>query len=460
MNTTAKNAQAETDATFSALGVNPDLIAALQRLKIDAPTEIQRQMIPAVLEGKDCLARASTGAGKTNTYLLPILQTVVPGESVQALVIQPTRSLALQFQRNLQRFAPEKPVRTAVALGGRPSRDHPDPLSGSPDVLIAIPRGAAELARRKSHDWSSLRLLVIDEVDAILDERGPDQLKQVHAALAHEHQTILLAGSLDESVRELAAEILRDPVEVDLPPGPPRSASASQSYFAVDPDEKFDALLSFCKQESPQLAIVLTNTAEQAREVARRLERARVSCRWIGERPAPARRERHERRGPRARSEVIIASDPAPRHLSTIPASHLLHYEMPSDIDAYMYRLEQAPRLRKHGHVIAFVEPTQEAMLAEIEQRVGKPLDKREPLEHPKRPHRHKKVESADSHDSQPAPEANRPKPKPKTRGRLGKVLHQDEELEARGVQPPPRTLGSRFRTNRRGRPLRRPGSR
>jgi superfamily II DNA/RNA helicase len=460
MNTTAENTHSGTEAGFEALGVHPDLIAALQRLKLDAPTQLQRQMIPAVLEGKDCLARASTGAGKTNTYLLPILQTVTPGESVQALVIQPTRSLALQFQRNLQRFAPERPVRTAVALGGRPSRDHPDPLAQSPDVLITIPRGAGALARRKSHDWSSLRLLVIDEVDAILDERGADQLKQVHAALAHEHQTILLAGNLDEPVRELAAEILRDPIEVDLPPGPPRSASASQSYFAVDPEEKFDALLSFCKQESPRLAIVLTNTAEQAREVARRLERARVSCRWIGEQPAAARRERHERRGPRARSEVIIASDPAPRRLSTIPASHLLHYEMPRDIDTYMYRLEQAPRLRKHGHVIAFVEPTQETMLAEIAQRVGKPLDKREPLEHPKRRRHHQKAESAHSRDSQPAPKANHPKPKPETRGRLREVLHRDEDLEARGVQPPPRTLGSRFRTGRRGKPLRRPGSR
>jgi superfamily II DNA/RNA helicase len=231
----------------------------------------------------------------------------------------------------------------------------------------------------------------------------------------------------------------------------------------VDPKEKFDALLSFCKQESPRLAIVLTNTAECGREVARRLERARVSCRWIGEQPAAARREqheRHERRGPRVRSEVIVASDPAPRRLCTIPASHLLHYEMPSDIDTYMYRLEQAPRLRKHGHVIAFIEPAQEAMLAEIEQRVGKPLDKREPLEHPKGRRRHEKAESAHSHGSPPPPKANLPKPKPETRGRLREVLHRDEELEARGVQPPPRTLGSRFRTGRRGKPLRRPGSR
>ena len=161
-------------------------------------------------------------------------------------------------------------------------------------------------------------------------------------------------------------------------------------------------------------------------------------------------------RAPRAQSEGIVASDPAPRRLSTIPASHLLHYEMPSDTDAYMHRLKQTPRLRKHGQVIAFVEPAQEALLAEIEQRVGKPRDKRDPLEHPQRRRPPRKPESADSHAPR---KTDPPKPKREARGRLNKILLQNNELEARGVQPPPRTLGSRFRTNRRGKPLRRPGA-
>jgi ATP-dependent RNA helicase DeaD len=457
MSDTSETTQTGTGGGFQALGLTPDLITALERLKLDAPTEIQRQMIPVVLDGRDCLARASTGTGKTNTYLLPILQTLTPGEGIQALVIQPTRAIALQFQRNLQRFAPERPLRTALVLGGRPNLDQPDPLAQSPDVLIAIPRGAAALARRKEQIWSALRLVVVDELDAILDERGPGQLKQLHAALAHEHQTVLLASSLDEPVRELAAEMLRDAVVIDAPVGPPRYASASQSYFAVDPDEKFDALLSFCKQELPKLAIVFTNTAEQARHVAHRLERARVSCRWIDERHGRPQRERRVQHSGGTRSEVIVANDPPARRLSTVPASHLLHYEMPADIDAYVRRLEQSSRLRKHGHVIAFVQPAEQSLLAEIEQRIGKPLEKREPLEHPKRQRRDKKSEPG---SSPPAPPVSPPEPTRQGSGRLGKVLLQDDELDARGVQPPPRTLGSRFRTNRRGRPLRRPGPR
>lgn len=455
MNETIEESQDAANADFEALGIKPDLIAALERLRLDAPTEIQRQMIPAVLDGKDCLARAHSGAGKTNTYLLPILQTVTPGEGLQAMVILPTRSIALQFQRNLQRFAPEKPLQTAVALGGRSSHDQPDPLSQSPEALIATPRGAGSLTRRSDHDWSALRILVIDEADAILDERGSDQLEQVHDALKHEYQTILLTGSLDEPVRALADKMLRDPVEIDMPPGKPRSTSASQSYFAVEPDEKFDALVSFCKQESPKLALVLTNTDEQARMLTQRLERVRVTCRWIDERSDPKRREQRGRRQPRDRSEVIVVNDPAPRRLSTIPASHLLHYEMPDAIDTYMHRLEQASRLRKQGEIIAFVEPSQETMLAEIEQRIGKTMKKREPLKRPPRRQRDQKSEPV---RSQPTRETTPSQPETDVRGRLNKILRPNEELEARGVKPPARTLGSRFRTNRRGKPLRRPG--
>ncbi|MFQ5804877.1 MAG: DEAD/DEAH box helicase [Phycisphaerae bacterium] len=450
MSDTAHNVQDSTESGFQDLGVEPDLIAALQRRKLSAPTEIQQHLIPAVLEGKDCLARASTGAGKTNAYLLPILQRLTPGDGLQALVIQPTRSLALQLERNLRRFAPERPLRTAVAVGGRRSHGQPDPLADAPDVLIATPRGAAELARRGRHDWSTLRIVVIDEADAILDDRGPEQLRQVHTAFEHEHQTILIAGDLDEQVRALADEVLRDPIEIDVAPGAPRAASATQAYFLVDPQEKFDALVSFCKQESPRLAIVLANSEQQARDLARRLQRMRISCRWIGTRHPPRWRDQRGRHPQRSRSEVIVASDPAPRRLSTIPASHLLHYELPDDLDIYLHRLRQTARLRKYGSVIAFVEPSQHALVERIERRIDKPLKK---LATPQRPNRSRREPI-----SKPGGEANTAEANPSVGGRLSQVLHRDEELEARGIQPVPRTLGSRFRSTRRGKPLRRPG--
>jgi ATP-dependent RNA helicase DeaD len=460
MNDTAENSEHPPMPGFQDLGLEANLIAALHRLNLDEPTEAQRRLIPLVLEGQDCLARASTGAGKTNAYLLPILQTIEPEGGLQAIVLQPTRALALQLQRNVRRFAPEQAVRVAVAARRRRDRAQPEPSAESAELLIGTPRGIGELVRRGRLDWSVLRALVIDEVDAILDERGPDQLLRICASCDRDHQTIIIAGTLSEPVRALAAELLHEPVEIDTPPGPTRSLSAEQTYFEVEEKARFETLLSFCKQETPRLAIVFTNTERQARDLVKRLERAWVSCRWIGARRPPARDGQRPPRPRRQRSEVIIANDPAARRISTVPASHLLHYELPDDVDLYMRRLEQAARLGKHGLVIAFVRPDQQELREEIEQRIGQPLQKREPppradrrrREKPPQPDRKRKpppTKSDDTSENNNADEAQT--------GRLSEVLFRDRELESRGVQPVKRTLGSRFRSARRGKPLRRP---
>ena len=480
MNEFENNTPDSDQRDFQALGLSPELIAALERLNIDAPTDLQRQVLPTVFAGRDLLVRALTGAGKTNTYLLPILQKVVPDQGCQAIVVQPTRALALQFQRNLQRFSPEKPLRSVVLLGGKDHEEETDPLRKNPEVIITIPHGGTVLADRIDQDWAALKMLVVDEVDAILEDRGPQALEKLHNALPGERQTMLLAGDLNDDVRALAAMLLREPEEIDTVPMQPRASLAEHSYFAVTVDDKFDALLSYCKQEAPKLAIILAADETTGREIAYRLERARVNCRWIDERQSRGRRDQSRHRS-RSTTEAIIACDPAPRRLCTIPATCLLNYDMPRDADTYMHRLEQASRLRKNGDVISFIEPEQEALVAEIEERLGKSLMKREPLAIPERRQRTGRGQgdsrgrssgrsssregrtsdkpsyastppSPQTADSENVPAKPQPSP---SGGRHNEPLIRDEELDARGIQPPPRTLGSRFRTNRRNKPLR-----
>jgi len=472
-----ENTRKSAEADFQALGVATELIAALDRLRIDAPTEIQQKMLPCVLDGRDVLARACTGAGKTNTYLLPILQTVEPGVGVQVIVIQPTRSLALQFQRNLKRFEPERKLKAAVVGGGRGGRDGEELLADNPDVIITIPRGAALLAKQAGLDLSTVKLLVIDEVDAIIDERGADRLREAHELLEHKHQTVMLSGVLSKEVRELASVMLNDATEIETEQSSPRAFSVSHSYYAVTPEDKFEALLSFCKQMSPKLAIVFANTEEEGREIAHRLGRAYVNSRWIDERHGRGRRDRDDRRSSRSGGDVIVACDPPPRRLSTIPATHLLHYDLPEDVDAYTLRLRQASRLRRTGEVVVFMEADQQDLLAEIEERIGKSLKKREPLKAPERSRRQRSERSSSGGRRDGKSDEGRrggasrsggksdaggggappAKPADAPEGRHDALLHRNKDLDARGVKPPPRTLGSRFRTNRRPKQLRRP---
>lgn len=452
MSRTPENAHETQSTEFENLGLDPALVSALQSLKLDRPTEAQRRIVPLVLEGKDVLARATTGAGKTNAYLLPIIQRTQRGQGLQALILQPTRALALQMERNLRRLARRRPLRIAVACDGGRDRARRNPLAGRPDVLIATPQAAVSLLRRR-WDWTTVRLLVIDEADVIVDERGPEPIRRIHQAFDHEHQTLLLAGELDPGVRELAAEVLRDPVEVITEPGTPRGLAAEHSYCEVEPDERFEALVAFCRQQRPSLAIVFAADADAARQLNKRLIQARIDSRWIGERRSRRRHGgRREPGGGRGRSAVIVAHDPAPRQLTTIPASHVLHYDLPGDPDVYLQRLEQAARLRKNGRVISFLRPGQHELRQALEQRLGRPLQRLETPGRPSRP-RPQREESKPSSEAAPAQPAAQ-----NTGGRLSEPLCRDAELEARGIRPTPRTLGSRFRTTRRSRPLRRLG--
>lgn len=497
MNEAAPHPNDVENSEFSKLGVGAALVSALVRLRMDAPTEIQVSVIPVALEGRDCLARASTGAGKTNAYLLPILQNLKSGDGLQALIVQPTRALAQQLDRNIKRFAPDCEVGVAVATGARRGRDEEGPLDGNPEIVIATPRGASDLIRANAdRDWSNVRTVVIDELDAILDDSGADHLKKLGEALSHEHQTILLTSEIDEPVRELADKLLSDPFEAGVEPGPPRALETAQNYYAIGDDDKFDVLITFCKQQKPKLAIVMVNNEDEGHEMVDRLGRVHVTCRWIDERRSHGGRDQGGGRRPGGRdtSEVIVACDPAPRRMSTIPASHLVNYDIPENPDIYLQRLEQAGRLRRAGEVITFVEGGQDDLREAIEERIGKPLTLRET---PQRPE-HLRRERSDSRGGQRGDRggqgergdrgdrggrggprggrgdrktgggrssgggsssgSSKSKPSNAATGRLNKTLHRDGELEDRGVKPPPRTLGSRFRPNSKPKRLRRPG--
>ncbi|WP_320046866.1 DEAD/DEAH box helicase [uncultured Ilyobacter sp.] len=461
MSNTTETAHSNAGESFGPLGLTPPLTDALDRLDLDAPTDIQKALIPAILDGKDCLACATTGVGKTNVYLLPILQRTQSSTGLHALIIQPTRSLAMRLQRNIRRFAPECEPEIALALGGRDSRGHDNPFDNDPDLIIATPRGAADLVRLDGFDWTELPLLVIDEFDAIIDDRGARHLERVDEAMGEDTQTILITGHFEGDLREQAEEYLCEPVEFEAEPPPPRALSAQQTYIKAE--AKFDTLLAWCKRETPKLALLFTTDEERGRELVGQLSRARISCRWETDRRQRGPRGDRGGRKPRQQAELIIAADPASSRLSTIPATHLVHYDLPEDVDTYMHRLETAARLRKNGCAVALVEPDEMKMLPEIEERTGVKLteitidlDAAPPPRANQQSSSRRESEKSPTPAPAPAP-APRKAPTEDRRGRLNQLLYPNAELEARGVKPPRRTLGARFCAARRNKPLRRP---
>lgn len=512
MNTTCGHA--DSGSGFRTLGLDDQLVSILENSKLEAPTEIQQRMVPLLLEGKDCLTRAFPGAGKTNAYILPIVQKAEPGKSTQALVLQPTRSLAQQLEKNFARFAPQRGLKAFAVTDVGCRRPGPDPLAENPEIIITTPRGADQLLADDRVNWDGIRYVVVDELDAMVAAGDLKYVRHVLDAVDAPHQTIVISSQLTDDVRGVAVSFMREPVELDAGEGADRATVVDQYYFEVqDMDEAFEALLTFCKQEQPNLALIVTNSPETADNVAFRLDRARVNARALN-----GGGQRQNRRGPmrprNSRSEVVVASDPATRQLSVIPASHLVHYEIPADLEGYLSRLRNADRLRRPGVSIAIVPADRTGFVEQAGHATGKPMTR---VDKPERPadagqgrraprgegepgHREREPQGegrgaqgqrreggrggrerprgeggrreggsrrdAGRANGRSTPEAAPAKPRPKTivspSGlitplRWVEALHRDAELEALGLNPLPRTLGCRFRAARSSRAPKRP---
>lgn len=498
----AENMQKTSHAeAFAKLGLRSEIVQALDRLRLDAPTDIQCRMVPQAISGRDCLAQARPGAGKTNAYLLPMLHMTTIGNGIQAILIQPTRALAQQLERNILRYQPERAVAVQVAGG---MRGPAAPVSeDAPDVLIGTPLGIADLVRRQQVDLANLKLLVIDELDSMLDAGAEDSLRILLSALP-KRQTLIIAAELDEPTRAIAKEFAPEAAEIVLEVEP-RIVCVEHAQILCPSEDKLDSIIGYCRQAAPRLAVLCVNDAAAAREMTMRLTRARFDCRWIeGGRP-PSRNDRGSHS--RARTEIVVVSDPAPRRLSAIPASVLLHMEIPEDQSEYARRIEYCARLRRDGMSIVFYTEEELEAFQSLQTHVGRPFKELPAPERRERPPREDRGRRGDRPErgdgprgrggdrgrggrggrgggggggydrprrefsdapptttDQPVEQVTRSAPlvEPTTIpqqvviARLLEPLRRDAEIEARGIQPIRRTLGSRFHTTRSKRTVRR----
>lgn len=491
---------------FLSLGLSPKLVDLLVERKIDAPTEIQRQLIPQVLAGRDCRAITRTGSGKTNAYLLPLLQMVRPGEGLQALILLPTREVAAQAQRNLERHSREFPLRVRVATSsrGRPvqpprDRDGERLTGGTPNILLGTPGAIRGLARHEKLDLSTVRILVLDEADSLLEGSSPEAIQELINHASPDRQIIIFAAEFDETLTALADRNQRDPVLVEAQPQSTPMAEVDQRVLSVAPDRRYEAVMGLLKHEHCKAVCIFAAHDNDAEKLAHRLERAGIEARWLNgqrldERRPPRRddrrgRDRHEDRrdgGSRHHAPTVYLSiDPAPRRLSATMLTHAVHLDLPHNPDVYVERVERCARLNRRGFSLLLLTPRDAETLALVEARIGKTLTPyspewargfgpNEPREEPRgRSGRHDgrgdgrrgrppetaaaasapagAVRSAPVSHVSPAVQHETP-----CSQRLLQPLRRNAEIEAAGIRPLPRTLGSRFRpakSSREGKP-------
>jgi ATP-dependent RNA helicase RhlE len=361
--------------SFSELGLEPELTRAVADKGYDAPTPIQRQAIPAVLAGRDLLAGAQTGTGKTAGFVLPLLQKLgrAEGRAPRVLVLTPTRELAAQVAQSAIDYGAHKNLRTRVVFGGVGENPQIEALRAGCDILVATPGRLLDLANRRLADLSQVAHFVLDEADRMLDMGFIHDIRRVMQLLPPERQNLLFSATYSDDIRSLAARLLRDPVHVDVAPRNSTAERVEQVAFRVDKEHKRHLLVHLfghgATDEGPWYqALVFTRTKHGANRLAQQLEGAGIRAAAIHGNKSQSARVRALADFKAGKITALVATEVASRGLDIKELPQVVNYELPNVPEDYVHRIGRTARAGATGRAVSLVAPDETGLLRDIER--------------------------------------------------------------------------------------------
>ena len=367
--------------TFASLGLLDPLLKALEGLGHGTPTPIQAQAIPPALKGRDLLAAAQTGTGKTAGFALPLLQRLtlegpqVAANSVRALVLVPTRELAEQVHASVRDYGQHLPLRTAVAYGG--VSINPQMMKGV-DILVATPGRLLDLYRQNAVKFAQLQALVLDEADRMLDLGFARELDELFAALPRKRQTLLFSATFSDAIRTLARELLRDPLSIEVSPRNTAAKSVRQWLVPVDKKRKAELFCHLLQANRWRQALVFAKTRKSVEELVGLLQRQGIAADSIhGDKPQPARL-RALQRFKAGEVDLLVATDVAARGLDIEEMPLVVNFDLPIVAEDYVHRIGRTGRAGASGQAVSLVCADEVELLAAIETLIGQTLQRRE----------------------------------------------------------------------------------
>ena len=363
--------------TFSALGLTEPLLRALDRERFVEPTPIQASSIPHLLVGRDLLGIAQTGTGKTAAFALPMLQYLLslaarPAHfATRALILAPTRELALQIEDSLRRFAHQQPVRIVAILGGVSRFMQVQRMRGGADIVVGTPGRICDLMATGELKLNQVSQFVLDEADRMLDLGFIRDIRRIVAALPAKRQSALFSATMPPEVATLAETLLRNPLRVDVAENAPAPLPIEQHVHFVQPAGKRALLGRLLADPDLSRVIIFTRTKRGADQVADALDTGGVRVAALhGNKSQPARQKALEQfRTGRAR--VLVATDIAARGIDVTGISHVINFDLPAQPEDYVHRIGRTARAGASGVAISFCDPAQQAALRTIERMTG-----------------------------------------------------------------------------------------
>ena len=353
---------------FKELGLDHDLLKAIAQSGFEEATPIQAETIPLVLAGKDVIGQAQTGTGKTAAFGLPILQNIDKADrSIQALVISPTRELAIQTQEELYRLGQDKKIKVQAVYGGADIRRQIRQLSEHPQIVVGTPGRILDHIGRHTLKLQNLKVLVLDEADEMLDMGFIDDIEKIVEQMPTARQTLLFSATIPASIMRLTNKFMHEPVTVKIKAKELTADTVEQYYVRAKDYEKFDVMTRLFDVQDPDLALIFGRTKRRVDELTRGLKARGYRAEGIHGDLTQQKRMSVLRQFKGGQLDFLVATDVAARGLDISGVTHVYNYDIPQDPDSYVHRIGRTGRAGHKGVSVTFVTPNEIEYLHTIE---------------------------------------------------------------------------------------------
>lgn len=367
--------------SFDALGLNSEILRAVAEQGYLQPTPIQQQAIPAVLQGRDLMASAQTGTGKTAGFTLPLLQRLIESDPhakgrrpVRALILTPTRELAAQVGENVHEYSKYLNIRSMVVFGGVSINPQMMKLRGGVDVLVATPGRLLDLEHQNALKLDSVEILVLDEADRMLDMGFIHDIRRVLAKLPPKRQNLLFSATFSDEIKQLAEKLLRNPLEIEVARRNTASEQVTQHVHFVDKKRKRELLSQMIGQGNWQQVLVFTRTKHGANHLAEQLNKDGITSAVIHGNKSQGARTRALADFKSGDIRVLVATDIAARGLDIEELPHVVNYELPNVPEDYVHRIGRTGRAAATGEALSLVCVDEHKLLRDIERLLKKEI--------------------------------------------------------------------------------------
>ncbi len=382
---------------FTELGLSEEILRAIADQGYESPTPIQAAAIPAVMAGRDLLAAAQTGTGKTAAFTLPMLNRLRPygntspspaRHPVRAVILTPTRELADQVFQNVQAYGKYLPLRSTVVFGGVAMDPQTAALRAGTEILVATPGRLLDHIQQKNLHLNQVEFLVLDEADRMLDMGFIFDIKRIMSLMPTQRQTVLFSATFSPEIKSLANELLKDPQVIEVARRNTTAETVTQQLYKVDEGRKYPLLLKLLKHHDMKQVLIFCRTKQGTERLARQLVRDKVAAVSIhGDKLQSARLEALAA-FKEGRAQIMVATDVAARGLDISELPHVINYELPPSAEDYVHRIGRTGRAGASGVAISLASPDEDRLLAAIEKFIKQaiPPESAEALLSPPRP--------------------------------------------------------------------------